>query len=85
MVSVRTWVPSLALLSGLRIQCCCKLQDRSQMQLRSSVAVIQPLARELPYAADMAIEGKKYFKRRNEGKDVQKEDSSSLQDLILCA
>ena len=33
------WVQSLALLSGLRIQCCQKLQCRSQMQLRSGDAV----------------------------------------------
>ena len=32
-------VQSLALLSGLKIQCCCKLQCRSQMQLGSGIAV----------------------------------------------
>ena len=32
-VSVRTWVPSLALLGGLRIWHCCKLQHGSQMWL----------------------------------------------------
>ena len=32
-------IPALALISGLSIQHCCKLQQRSQMQLRSGVAV----------------------------------------------
>ena len=32
-MSVRVWVPSLASLSGLGIQCCYKLQDSSWMQL----------------------------------------------------
>ena len=34
-----TWVPSLALLSGLRTQHCHKLRHRSQMGLRSGMAV----------------------------------------------
>ena len=37
--SARMWVQSLALLSGLRIWHCQKLHHRSQMQLRSGVAV----------------------------------------------
>ena len=37
--SVRLQVQSLASLSGLKIQHCFKLQCRSQMQLRSSIAV----------------------------------------------
>ena len=36
---MRLWVRPLALLSGLRIQHCCELWCRSQMQLRSGVAV----------------------------------------------
>ena len=36
---MRLRVPSLALLSGLRIQCCHELWCRLQMQLRSGVAV----------------------------------------------
>ena len=39
LVSTRMWVQSLALLSGLRIWYCYKLWQRSQMQLRSRVAV----------------------------------------------
>ena len=39
LVSMRTCVRSLALLSGLRSQCCQELWCRSQMQLGSSVAV----------------------------------------------
>ena len=38
-VSVRLQVRSLASLSGLRIQRCCKLQCRSQMWLGSDVDV----------------------------------------------
>ena len=38
-LSMRMQVQSLALLSGLRIWLCHKLQHRSQMQLRSCVAV----------------------------------------------
>ena len=36
---MRMWVPSLASHSGLRIQCCPELWCRSQMKLRSRVAV----------------------------------------------
>ena len=39
LVSVRMWVRSLAPHCGLRIWCCCELRYRSQMQLRSGVAV----------------------------------------------
>ena len=39
LVSMRIWVQPLALLTGLRIQHCCELRHRSQMQLRSGVAV----------------------------------------------
>ena len=39
LVSMRTWVPSLALLSGLKIQCCRELRCRSQRRLGSSIAV----------------------------------------------
>ena len=38
-VSVKTQVRSLALLSGLRIQLCCELWCRSQMQLGPGVAM----------------------------------------------
>ena len=37
--TMRLWVPSLALLSGLRIRCCRELWYRSQTQLRSRVTV----------------------------------------------
>ena len=62
-VSMRIWVPSLALLSGLRIQRCHKLQHRSQMWLRSGVALacslIRPLAQQLAYVAGTAVKKKK--------------------------
>ena len=35
--TMRLWIQSLALLSGLRIWHCCKLWDRSQTWLRSCV------------------------------------------------
>ena len=38
-VSMRMWVRSLASLSGLSIECCCKLQSKSQLRLGSYVAV----------------------------------------------
>ena len=60
---MRLQVQSLALLSGLRIQHCCELWCRSQMKLRSGVAVavalMQPLAWELSYATGMALKTKK--------------------------
>ena len=37
--SMRTWVPSPALLSRLRIQHCCEVWHRSQTHLRFQVAV----------------------------------------------
>ena len=47
---------------GLAQWCCCELQWRSQLQLRSGIAVavglqlgLDPLARELTYAAGMAL------------------------------
>ena len=60
---MRMWVWSLALLSGLRIQCCRELWWRAQTQLRSGVpeaaALIRLLAWELPYAAGAALKRKK--------------------------
>ena len=37
--NMRIWVPSLAWVIGLRIQCCRELWCRPQMQLRSGFAV----------------------------------------------
>ena len=37
---MRIWVQSLVLLTGLRMQCCPELWYKSQMQLRSGIAVI---------------------------------------------
>ena len=56
---------TLASLSGLRIQCCLKLQHRLQMCHRPVVAApTQPLAKELPYAAGMALKRKEKKKER---------------------
>ena len=58
---LRTQVRSLALISGLRIQHCRELCCRSQTRLGSGIAValIQPLAWELPYAIGVALKTKK--------------------------
>ena len=53
-ISVRMWVWFLALLSGLRIQCCCKLWCR-----HVAAALIWPLAWELPYAIGAIVKRKK--------------------------
>ena len=51
------------MLSGLRIQCCSELWYRSEMRLRSHIAVvialIRPLALELPCATGVALKRKK--------------------------
>jgi len=70
---MRTWVPSLASLSGLRVQHCCDLwlggrcgSDLAWMWLwrrPTAAAPIRPLAWELPYAASAALKSKK--KRKN--------------------
>ena len=67
-------VPSRASLSGLKIQPCRELSCRSQMQLRSGIAVavawsaavapIQPLAWELSYAMGVALKRKKKKKKK---------------------
>ena len=49
-------VPSLASLSGLEIWHCPDLWCRSQLGSWVAVAPIPPLARELPYAVDAALE-----------------------------
>ena len=38
-ISVSMWVRTLVLLSGLRIQRCCKMKCRSQIRLKSSAAM----------------------------------------------
>ena len=63
--TMRLRVQSLALLSGLRILCCCELQCSPQIWLRSHISValcrsaaiapIKPLAWELPYDKGMAL------------------------------
>ena len=74
---MRMQVQSLALLSGLRIWHCHELWCRSQMQLRSHVAVlwcrlaaaapIRPLAWEPPYAVGAAREMAKRQKKERNG------------------
>ena len=68
-------VPSLASLSGLRIQCCLELQLRilSCFGCRRLAAAtpIQPLAWELPYAAGMALKKKRKEKKRKKMNLIQ--------------
>ena len=68
LVSMRMWIWSLASFSGLRMQCCCKLQhSRCSSDLAllwlwcrpAAAALIQPLAQELPYATGAALVKKK--------------------------
>ena len=69
LVSMRTQVPSLASLSGLRVWCCHELWCRLKTWLRSCIALVwcrpaaaapfQPLAWELPYAEDEALKRNK--------------------------
>ena len=47
LVSMRKWVRSLALLSGLRIRRCCELWCRLQMRLRPYVAVASSYSSDL--------------------------------------
>ena len=75
---MRMWVPSLALISGLRIQHCHELWCRSQTRLRSAllwlwlwlaaVAPIGPLIWELPYAIGVALKSKKRKKKKKKEK-----------------
>ena len=55
---MRTWVLSLASLSGLKIWPCHELRCKSQMWLKSA-ALIWPLAWKLAYPAGVAIKKKK--------------------------
>ena len=64
LVPMRTWVPPLALLSGLRLWCFHELPCRSDPTLLwlwprlAAIALIQPLAWKLPYAVGAAIQRK---------------------------
>ena len=92
LVSMRTKVLSLALLSGLRIWCCCKLWWRPQTRLGSHVVVvwlwhwltaaapIQPPAWELPFATCAAL---KREKKKKWGKLYQENVKYSTILLIL--
>ena len=59
--SMRTQIPSLASLSGLRIWRCRELRSRSQMRLRFCivVAVVLWLAWEFSYATGTALQTNK--------------------------
>ena len=72
LVSLRMWFPSLASLSGLKIQCFLKLRHELQMRLRFAIDVavvvaaallIRSLVWELPYAAGVALKRQKTNKQ----------------------
>ena len=74
--TARLWVQSLALLSGLRIQCCVSCggghtlgSDLALLWLwlwhrPAAVAPIRPLAWEPPYATGLALKSRKKKKKR---------------------
>ena len=78
---MRMQVRSLALLSGLRIQCCQELWRRSQMHLRSCAvwlwcglaavdpiqALFQPLTWELRYATVVTLKSKQNKNKKTPG------------------
>ena len=55
-ISMRMQVQSLALLSGLRISCCCELWYRL-----AAAALIQPLVGEFLYVEGATLKKKKRF------------------------
>ena len=71
--TMRLWVLSLASLNGLRIQCCHELWYRLQRSLDmawlwcglATVAPIQPLAWESPYAMGVALKSQKKNRNKN--------------------
>ena len=70
-MSVNIRVPSLALLSGLRICCRCKLQHRLETRLGSAVAVAAALLRLLAWgcsrATGAAVKRQKMFESMGSG------------------
>ena len=79
-----------SLLSGLRIWRCCKLQLRSQIQLRSGIAVAVAVAGgyssdstpslETSYAVGVALRRQKTKKNKNK---IKEEEAEAEQDPIL--
>ena len=75
LVSMRMWVQSLALLSGLRIPRCGKLQCRSKMWFGSGVAVSWGVGRQLQLLLDpqpgnfhmLQVGPKKTKEKKNQG------------------
>ena len=70
----------LASCSGLRMGCCCKLQCRSKMQPRPSIAPIRPLALELPYDAGAAI--KTFSKRERRKRKINNYNKKPVQTSL---
>ena len=79
LVSMRMQAGSLALLSGLRIQCCHELWLWCRLV---AVAPIRPLAWEPPYAAHVALKSKKKKKKKNHKKQTNKQTNSKK--VTLC-
>ena len=74
---MKMWVQYLALLSGLRIRHCPELWGRP-----AAAALIQPLARELPYAAGAALKRKKKKKKCKE--IVTREERLPIETEVVC-
>ena len=67
---MRMRVQSLALLSRLRAQYFCELWCPALLWLwPAAVALIQPLARDLPYAASVALKRQKIKKKERKEKE----------------
>ena len=79
---MRTWVRSLASLSGLRIQCCRALQCRSQAQLRSCIALAVVEADSSSSNSTSSLETFIYCK--SGPKKSKKKGTIELQTLRLC-
>ena len=91
LVSLKMQFPSLASLSGMKIQCFLKLRHGLQMRLRFAIDVavvvaaallIRSLVWELPYAAGVALKRQKTNKQTNK---TQKMDSLDAQEEYFCA
>ena len=75
---MRIWVQSLASLSGLGIPCCCGVGHRHDSDLAwlwlwcrlAAVALLHPLAWELPYAPGVVLKSEK---KRKKGKNRNKQ------------
>ena len=91
---MRTWIPSLTLLRGLRILHCHEPWCRSEMQLGShllwlwqrlaAIAPTQPPAWEPPYAKGVALKRQKTKKQKTKNDNYQLKGSNNCSPSISC-